>query len=150
MGARPAAAGEFQAVCPVNGRRGVPVRSKTVKALLKEVAPRRFEGGYHGFCEDPTCAIVYDSDTGSMYTRTDIREPVWQKVPAGNRKLCYCFDENERDMQCELERSGVCMAAARVRDHIAAGRCACDIRNPEGSCCLADVQVAIERLKPRP
>ena len=35
----------------------------------------------------------------------------------------------------------------RIREHIAAQRCACDIRNPRGACCLGDVMAAVKRLE---
>ena len=34
----------------------------------------------------------------------------------------------------------------RVTAHIEAERCACDVRNPRGSCCLGDVAAVIERV----
>jgi hypothetical protein len=36
---------------------------------------------------------------------------------------------------------------SRVREHIAAKRCACDIRNPRGTCCLGDVDAAVKRVQ---
>ena len=35
----------------------------------------------------------------------------------------------------------------RVREHIAAERCACDVRNPRGACCLGDVIAAVKRIE---
>jgi hypothetical protein len=36
---------------------------------------------------------------------------------------------------------------ARICEHIAAQRCACDIRNPRGACCLGDVMAAAKRIE---
>jgi hypothetical protein len=36
---------------------------------------------------------------------------------------------------------------ARIREHIAAQRCACDVRNPRGACCLGDVMAAAKRIE---
>jgi hypothetical protein len=60
----------------------------------------------------------------------------------------YCFGENEADIAAEIERRGHSDAVQRVRAHIAAGRCACEIRNPRGACCLGDVIAAVERFAP--
>ena len=38
-------------------------------------------------------------------------------------------------------------AVERVRAHISAGRCACEVRNPRGACCLGDVTNAVEYLR---
>jgi hypothetical protein len=35
----------------------------------------------------------------------------------------------------------------RVREHIAAERCACEVRNPRGACCLGDVIAAVKRIE---
>jgi hypothetical protein len=46
-----------------------------------------------------------------------------------------------------LEETGRTMAIERVREHIAATRCACDIRNPRGACCLGDLIAAVKRVE---
>ena len=47
----------------------------------------------------------------------------------------------------EVVETGRCGAVQRVRDHIAADRCACDVRNPRGTCCLGDLMKAVARLE---
>ena len=34
----------------------------------------------------------------------------------------------------------------RVRGHISAARCACDLRNPRGRCCLGELTETVARL----
>ena len=134
--------------CPVSGTVGKPVALETVKGVLREAALRRLSPGVpHRFCTAPRCQIVYFDDAGGLYRPHDLRVPVWEKEPFGARMICYCFDENEADMREECERSGDSQAAARVRAHIAAGRCACEIRNPRGVCCLGDVMAAVSRVR---
>ena len=60
--------------------------------------------------------------------------------------ICYCFGENEADISAEVEQTGRYNAVERVRVHIASGRCACDVRNPKGACCLGDVTQAVKRI----
>lgn len=133
--------------CPQSGTKGLAVDLLTVKALLGEVALRAVRGGPYWFCGDSACAVVYFDDEGHVFTTADLRVPVWQKAPAGARMICYCFDENEASMARELSKTGRCDASQRVRDHIAAGRCACEVRNPRGTCCLADVMKAVARIE---
>ena len=76
----------------------------------------------------------------------DIRVPVWHKQPLGSRLLCYCFGETEAVIRHELIQSGRADVVDRIREHIAAERCACDIRNPRGACCLGDVIAAVKRI----
>jgi Zinc binding domain len=118
----------------------------TVKALLTEDALTRLTTVRHGFCPDPTCDIVYFSVNGDTYTKSDIRVPVWQKESIGTRTLCYCFGENELGIYQEVEMTAHSRAVERVRAHIEAGRCACEVRNPCGACCLGDVGAAVKRI----
>ena len=75
--------------------------------------------------------------------------PVWQKEPPGRRTICYCFDETESAIARELRDTVHSDAVERVRAHIAARRCACEVRNPRGACCLGDVIAAVERARVR-
>jgi hypothetical protein len=133
--------------CPQSGTEGVAVDLLTVKALLCESALRVVREGPYRFCADPTCGVVYFDDEGHVFNTVDVRVPVWQKQPAGARMICYCFDENETSMARELAETGWCDATLRVRDHIAAGRCTCEVRNPRGVCCLGDVLKAVARVE---
>jgi hypothetical protein len=133
--------------CGACGTAGKPVDSLTIKALLTESALRRLEAGAYRFCPDSTCDVVYFAeDATTTFSTRDLRVPVWQKEPAGHRMVCYCFGETERDMTEEIDRTGTSLAADRVRSYIAAGRCACDVRNPKGAC-LGDVIAAVDRLR---
>jgi hypothetical protein len=116
-----------------------------VKAVLTSAALARLNGSPHRFCPDPTCEIVYFSP-GDTYTVHDLRVPVWQKESAGARVVCYCFGENEADIRREIAEHGGSHAVERVRAHITAGRCACELRNPRGVCCLGDLIAAVKRM----
>lgn len=126
---------------------GRAVEELTVKALLTEVALRRFEPGAYRFCGEAECDVVYFDDAGHVFRKDDLRVPVWQKEPAGARMVCYCFGETETDIRQEIALVGRSSAAHRVREHIAAGRCACEVRNPRGTCCLGDVTEAVKRMQ---
>lgn len=123
----------------------------TVKALLEASALRTLETGTYRFCPQLACTTVYyNEQTRQRFAAAELRVRIWQKEAPGGRMICYCFDENERDMCAEVDRDGRSRAADRVRAHIAAGRCACHIRNPRGTCCLSDIMAAAARLNTRP
>lgn len=133
--------------CPKSGSIGLSVEHQTVKALLREQALARFEPTDYRFCADPRCDVVYFGDNGSHFGTADLRVPVWQKLPPGSRIVCYCFGESEASIRAEIERTGRSLAVERIRAHITAGRCACDVRNPRGACCLGDVIAAMKRVE---
>jgi hypothetical protein len=143
----PGAAAAAGAACPTCGHQTVAVELGTVKALLTEAAMRRVSATPHRFCRSAVCPTVYVDAEGQAFGTSDIRVPVWQKEPFGRRMICYCFGENEADIRAEIERTGQSDAVQRVRGHIAAGRCACELRNPHGTCCLGDVMQAVAEAK---
>ena len=136
-------------VCSLCQTNGQLVDELTIKALLTEHALRRFEPGSYRFCPDASCDVVYFSEAGTAFAKRDVRVPIWQKEMTGQRTVCYCFDETESAIARELRDTGVSHAVERVRAHIAAHRCACEVRNPRGVCCLGDVISAVERAQAR-
>jgi hypothetical protein len=114
--------------------------------MLTENSLRQLNLTTYYFCPEPTCDVVYFSQQGECYSKHDLRTTVWQKEPAGNRVLCYCFGENEQTIAAEIAATGTSSALDRVKEHVRSGRCACDIRNPVGICCLADLRLALARL----
>jgi hypothetical protein len=133
--------------CPACGQRGAPVQLQTVKALLTEIALRRVQLTHYRFCGNAACDLVYFGDAGNRFGTGDIRVPVWQKQMPGARLLCYCFGETEAAIRAEILRDGRADAVGRVRQHLAAQRCACEIRNPRGACCLGDVIAGVTRIE---
>lgn len=132
--------------CPECDADGKRVDTLTVKALLKENALARLRPIAHRFCAAPACDVVYFDASGQTFSTRDIRVDVWQKLPFGHRMVCYCFGENEADLRREIEATGSSEAVSRVRAHIEAGRCACEVRNPAGVCCLGDVTRAVKQV----
>lgn len=123
------------------------MRRQTVKALLTEVSLRRLQLTHYRFCDAAGCAVVYFGDAGDAFGAQDIRVPVWQKEPPGSRQLCYCFGDTEAVIRSELKHGGRTVVVDRIREHIAAERCACDLRNPRGACCLGEVMAAVRRIE---
>jgi hypothetical protein len=111
----------------------------TVKSLLTPEAravldPRaRF-----AFCREPSCATVYFAD-GQIYRIQDVAVPVFQKDPSSAVPACYCFGWTRASIREEIMRLGHSTAAEVISAHVRAGRCACELTNPQGSCCLANV-----------
>ena len=133
--------------CPTCQQPGKPVQGQTVKALLA-VSLRSVTEVAYLFCRTRGCPVVYfASDVGPTYTTTDIREWVYQKEPERDEVcVCYCF----RHSVGEIRAASPAAAASLVTDitaGIQAGQCACDLRNPQGSCCLGNVRAHIKQLR---
>jgi len=93
------------------------------------------------FCRTATCPVVYFSPASRhSFTVGEVRERVFQKEPtAADVPICYCFRHTVGDL-----RLGSAEARAAIVDDINAGidasECACDLRNPQGACCLGNVR----------
>ena len=133
--------------CPRSGSFGTAVALQTVKALLTDTALRRLESGDYRFCPDARCDVVYFNAAGSQFEAQDLRVLVGHKLPYGSRPLCYCFGESDGSIRAEVESTGRSLAVERIRQHIAAGRCACELRNPRGVCCLGEVIASVKRAQ---
>jgi hypothetical protein len=127
--------------CPECGRAGQLVDRITVKAMLRPEALMRLSGPEHRFCPTPECPVVYFG-LEEIFHRGEILVPVFQKEPAGDRTICYCFAVTEGDIRRELVAQGGSTAGDRITALVKAERCACEIRNPQGSCCLGNVATA--------
>jgi hypothetical protein len=132
--------------CPECGRAGRPVKAITVKAMLRPEALMRLSTPDHRFCSTPACAVVYFG-TGEVFRREEIVVPVSHKEPRGNRTVCYCFAVTESEIRRDLVRTGRATAGDRITALVKAARCACEVKNPEGSCCLGNVAAATKAIK---
>jgi hypothetical protein len=122
--------------CPACGKTGKKVAMETIKSLLAPAAMRRLEAGRgYSFCVTPSCATVYFSGQ-NKFEWQDVRVPVFQKDPRAEVPVCYCFGYTREDLSApDSAKSASRDIAARVKQ----GLCACEIRNPQGSCCLGNV-----------
>ena len=126
--------------CPECRRPGRDVGRITLKALLLPQALKRLSAPEHRFCSTPECPVVYFGH-GEVLVREDLSVPVFQKEPAGARTVCYCFAITERDIRRELAESGRSTVSERVTELVKAERCACEVKNTQGSCCLGSQQL---------
>lgn len=132
--------------CPECGTAGRLVDRITVKAMLRPEALMRFSAPEHRFCATPECPVVYFGiDEG--FDREEISVPVFQKEPVGDRPVCYCFGVSEGDLRRELLETGRSTASDRITALVRADRCACEVKNPQGSCCLGNVATATTAAK---
>ena len=120
----------------------------TVKALLKVPLTDVRDVPYR-FCRTPECPTVYyATDAGQTFEEVALRERVHQKHPTDEAVfICYCFRHTPGSIRAELRETGRSTAVARITAGITAGQCACEIRNPQGTCCLGNMQTAVKRIK---
>ncbi len=115
----------------------------TVQAMLA-LSLRSLGAAEYLFCRTKTCPVVYFSKDGAeTYGAAELRERVYQKEPEAEEVfVCYCFRHRVGEIQ-RVSREERQELVQDVRDGIQQDQCACDLRNPQGSCCLGNL-IALE------
>ncbi len=134
--------------CPTNQQVGKVVDTLTVKAMLAVPLTQILPVEYR-FCRDPNCPTVYYGvNLPQLFTEADLRERVYQKhLHEEDVFVCYCFRHTMQSIRTELQTTGKSTVLEAINAGIQAGQCACDIRNPQGSCCLGNVRAVVQRLQ---
>lgn len=134
-------------VCPANGQKGKLVQNQTVKALLK-ISLRAVRETEHYFCADKDCPVVYyTADGAQTFTVHQVRETVYQKEPNNpGVSVCYCFQHTLGTLQTSASQQRQAIIED-IKQGIAVGQCACNLRNPQGVCCLGNVNKLVKHLK---
>lgn len=130
--------------CPKCGSAGKTVETITLKSLLLPDALARLEPeSQYRFCVNPTCEAVYFNENGQFFVTGELKVPVFQKSEDENCPVCYCFGWTTDKIAREIQDTGSSTAVASITEHIKAGRCGCDVNNPQGSCCLGNVRAVV-------
>jgi len=85
------------------------------------------------YCASKACPVAYFSETGNIITKRKLR--TYNDIMGD--KLCYCFDIDATQYQSALSGNTADAIRNFVMQKTKSGECACNIRNPNGQCCLA-------------
>jgi hypothetical protein len=141
--ARPGAVGGLR--CPQCGRPGQQIATRTLKHMVQpELLETVTKPGFQ-FCRTPTCDVVYFHPDGDCLRESNVRVRVGMKETEDPIPLCYCFGFTEAMVREEIRATGRCTIPQRIAAEVKAGNCACEIRNPQGSCCFGSVTAAIKK-----
>jgi Zinc binding domain len=127
--------------CPSCGVPGVPVKTITVRSLIRKERLGdidKIEGGYF-FCGTPECETVYFTENGCAFLKGDLSVRVGLKETS-HRPICYCFGHTMEGIAEEIRLTGKSQASQDIRARMKEEGCSCETRNPQGSCCLKTVE----------
>jgi hypothetical protein len=111
----------------------------TVESLVKPEFHGDLPPGEFYFCPQRECGTVYFGRGGGEIRKDQLTVGVWQKEEPDDTPVCYCFGYSARDIMEDARRNSPAEIPLIVRDKIRAGLCECDVKNPEGVCCLGNV-----------
>ncbi len=137
-----------RAPCPNCRKPGKSVDAITLKAMLA-VPLTELRTVEYRFCRTPDCPTVYFSvDAKQQFGEDALREQVHEKHPeADDVFVCYCFRHSPATIRAELLATSVTTVVDSVTAGVRAEQCACEIRNPQGSCCLGNVRAIVGRIE---
>lgn len=142
------AAGAESGLCPVSATTGLKVDLITLKALLTGEGLRRLDGEAYRFCPAAACDVVYfDNAVGSAFRRKDLIVRIGQKEREDSAPICYCFGYTTGDVRCDFAKFGTTEIPAIITAQVKSGHCACEVKNPQGSCCLGNISKAVRRVQ---
>jgi hypothetical protein len=133
--------------CPACVKEGQRVEILTLKHHVKPEFLDTVERGAFNFCRTPTCDVVYFNADGIVLRKPDVRTRIGLKETEDPVSICYCFGWTEKMAEDEIRATGKCTIPQRITAEVKAGNCACEIRNPQGSCCLGNVNAAVKRAQ---
>ncbi|MBB5234288.1 putative iron-sulfur cluster-binding metallochaperone [Deinococcus budaensis] len=133
--------------CSTCGTTGRAVKLVTLKALLTPAALATLDSSEaYRFCPDIACDVVYFSPSRT-YRQADVKVPVFQKDGRGSTPACYCFGHTRTDLEQATREGRAEVIPQSIQTHIQAGRCGCEVNNPQGSCCLGNVNRTLAALR---
>ncbi|MBI4528509.1 MAG: copper chaperone Copz family protein [Deltaproteobacteria bacterium] len=133
-------------LCPLCGEKGKPVSLATVGAMAKTgVEAAKLSAREYNLCLNRDCLVVYYAGEVQL-EKSDLRVPVNFKERIYEGPVCYCFNHTVASIRAEIQSKGHSTAPAMITREIKAGRCACEVKNPAGTCCLGDVTRAVQAV----
>lgn len=136
--------------CPECGAVGKPVKTITLKHMVKPHFLAAVDKPGFLFCATPGCDVVYFHSEDKEIRKEDIRVRVGLKETDDPVPLCYCFGFTQAMIAREIRETGDFTLPQRISAEIKAGNCACEVRNPQGSCCLGNIAASVKRLSASP
>lgn len=122
------------------GSRKVPNPRVTLASLVRAEHPEKLSpDGPVYFCVQRDCGTVYFDAGGHQIKKDHLEVGVWQKEKSLDVPVCYCFNYTARAIVEDARGNSPPVIPATIRNKIKAGKCQCDVKNPEGSCCLGNV-----------
>jgi hypothetical protein len=134
--------------CPVSGTRSKQVDLLTVKSLVRHLKFAMPATQYY-FCAAPGCDVVYfpSNPDAPTFSPDDLLVRVGAKETGEEAAVCYCFGISRRQIREEVKATGRSSAADKIKAEIQAGRCACEVKNPSGKCCLGNIIQVVQETE---
>jgi len=128
----------FSNKCPVCGDRGHKVENDTMIHHVKDIS-KMGDGGYY-FCPNRECDIVYFRDKETFSVHMINKEIGIKESSSMQAAVCYCYNYQKSELYDEalIEKINI-----RIDNYGSR----CDLRNPNGRCCVKEIKYAQKEKK---
>lgn len=125
--------------CPKCYESAKGVLAKTLEHLLTDISKSKLDSldGFH-YCKTSTCEVIYFKED-KVLTQKDLNVVVGLKEGAIPANMCYCFGWTKERMREDIDKNGTSTALENIKYNMKTIGCSCEIKNPSGYCCMADV-----------
>ncbi len=136
--------------CLSCGREGKAVKTTTLHSLIKADRQDRIMDSKYLFCGSQGCEVVYFTKDGShAFYKEDLSVRVGIKESSPPRPICYCFNHSVEEIFDEIQRTGKSTVIDDIKSRIKRDGCSCEVKNPQGSCCLGTVKHFVNEALPQ-
>jgi len=126
-------------LCPRCGFKSKRVSTTTVRYMVRGIFQGEVDDdGSYRFCQSPLCPVVYFAE-GQLFTKDQLSERVTIKETEDPIPVCYCFNFTRKDLEKEIREKGRTTIPDFISRQVKAENCFCEYTNPEGTCCLGNV-----------
>ena len=134
-------------LCPKCNEKGKSVKIITLKSLLKPTAMKKYNpSDNYQFCSTSTCPVVYFNESTS-FDKKDVTVKVFQKESKDTTPVCYCFGYNKKQLLEDKIKNEKSLIQEEIKNYTKNNQCACEIRNPQGGCCLGNVGLVLKDIQ---
>lgn len=132
-------------LCPSCGNKGKAVKTITLYSLIKKERQDSITDSQYFFCDSRGCDVVYFTEDGSQsFYKQDFVVRVGVKEDSPPRPVCYCFNHTVEEIFDEIKRTGRSTVIDDIKSCIKKEGCSCETRNPQGSCCMGNVEYFVK------
>ena len=121
----------FSEKCPQCRQKGHKVENDTMIHHVKDIS-KMGDGGY-SYCSNPQCDVVYFRNEETFTTRMINKEIGFKYSASEQATVCFCYNYPKSELYDDTLIDKI-----NIRIDNYGNRC--DIRNPNGKCCIKEIK----------
>lgn len=121
-------------ICSTCKEKGKRLDSSVLLYHVNDIS--KIQNTEYFLCKNPECEVVYFS-LENIFTCKELNKEVgFKNYSSAEANLCYCFNHKKKDIDEHT--------LGDIEEKMKTAGCKCEIRNPQGSCCLSGIKKFIK------